>query len=373
MDIPIDYIFNLAKDRTLKIPVELKVVFLCGVLFGRDDENDKRSVLKTYLQKSSTHHPVILEEHFTIKDYEDIGVRNLHDLETLVGCFSDAIIIIHESISTGAELGMLASNRAVASKLLVLHPDTNSVEERKISSFIELAFYGKDPVLSKDNAVTFHPALAKNYETNDRYIYHTTFPNNLNLASHTRDGIDAFLGKPDIQPMSAITFSETLYERPSTHKPDVVDYCVKDETLNVYVSPMAMRCLLFSLLSLESARSCIEGSRSISVALSALEDELNKLILATLRTKLGLELNKIKVNMKGLELSTYQDGSTNDYRKTIGLFMYLLKAMGYLSAEDNKKFKFTRLFTSIRNQFSETIIIAKKTAFAKRLQEEDVK
>ncbi len=373
MDIPIDYIFDLSTDGSFKVPANLKIIFLCGVFFGRDDDKDKRTVLKSYLQKSTKHHPIILEEHFTVKSYERIGVRNLHDIETLVGCFSDAVIIIHESISTGAELGMLASNKAVALKLLILHPDVDSVEERKISTFIDLAFYGDNPVLSKESALLFHPALVKSYETNDRYVYHTSFPNNLNLASRARDGIDAFLDKPEIQPMSKIKFKELTFDKPSTYKPHVVDFYKDKDTINVYISPMAMRALLLSVLSLDFIRSRLEASTSMSTLLTTFESDLEKIILTTIQSKTGVSFNKIKIGIKGIELSTYQDKSTTDYRKTIGLFIYLLKAMGYLVDDKGLKFKFTKNFSVIRNDFKKTIIIAKKTTFAKRLEKGGVK
>lgn len=373
MDIPLDYTFNLSADGSFRVPANLKIVFLCGVLFGKNDDKDKRTVLKSYLQKSTKHHPIILEEHFTVKSYERIGVRNLHDIETLVGCFSDAVIIIHESISTGAELGMLASNKAVASKLLVLHPDIDSVEERKISSFIDLAFYGNNPVLSKDSAVLFHPALIKSYETNDRYVYHTSFPNNLGIASRARDGIDAFLNKPEIQPMSKITFKELIFDKPRTYKPHIVDFYKDKDALNVYISPMAMRALLLSALSLNFVKERLEASTSMSIFLTVFENELEKIILATIQSKAAVNSSKIRINIKGIELSTYQDKSTTDYRKTIGLFVYLLKAMGYLVDEKGLKFKFTKHFSSVRNDFKTTIVVAKKTTFAKRLEEEGIK
>jgi hypothetical protein len=368
MDIPIDYTFDLSSDGSFKVPANLKIIFLCGVLFGRGDNKDKRTVLKSYLEKTTKHHPIILEEHFTVKSYERIGVRNLHDIETLVGCFSDAVIIIHESISTGAELGMLASNKSIASKLLILHPDVDSVEERKISSFIDLAFYGDNPVLSKESAILFHPSLVKNYETNDRYVYHTSFPNNLSIASRTTDSIDAFLDQPEIQPMSKIKFKELTFDKPSTYKPHIVDFYKDKDTVNVYISPMAMRALLLSVLSLDFIRSRLTASTSMSTLLTTFESEFEKIVLATIKFKTGVNFNNIKISIKGIELSTYQDRSTTDYRKTIGLFIYLLKAMGYIVDDKGLKFKFTKKFSTVRDDFKKTIIAAKKTTFAKHLE-----
>jgi hypothetical protein len=132
---------------------------------------------------------------------------------------------------------------------------------------------------------------------------------------------------------------------------------------------MAMRHLLFSLLCLESARDHLEESTSLSSVLSVLENDFNNLLLVTARAKLGLDVDSVKVNLKGVELSMYQDDSTSYYRKTIGLFVYLLKAMGYLSTEGSSKFKLTKHLAPLRDQLSETITETKKTAFAKHLAE----
>lgn len=67
-------------------------------------------------------------------------LKNLNDIETLSAAFANGIIIIHDSISTGAELAAFASNEMLKDKMCVLEPDSTGIEERKISAFLELAF-----------------------------------------------------------------------------------------------------------------------------------------------------------------------------------------------------------------------------------------
>lgn len=365
---PENYILNLEDNCSLSVPDDIKIIFLCGVKFN--EENDKRTVLKEYLQKTKAHRVIILEEHFSdLSIYGSVNLKNLYDVETLVGCFANATVIIHESISTGAELGMLASNKSTASKLLVLHPDGDSVEENKISSFIWFAYYrGKDPVLPQENAIAFHPGLSRNYDTNDRYVYHTSFPNDLKLESYARNGIDSFLDIPEVQPISKLTFNRTRFHEP-TQETNTIDYYMEEDIINFCISPMAMRCLLFFLLSQDHVKNRLEESTSISIIMTMLHEELIRLLVATSRAKLGLDFHKANVHLKGLVLSTFNDKSTDEVRKTIGLFIHLIKAMGYLAEEDDIKFKITRHFVPLRDQFSKTIIIQKKTAFERYLEE----
>lgn len=372
MNIPENYILDLSSNGSILIPNDIKIIFLCGVKFDR--KNDKRIALKNYLQKTPEHRVIILEEHFSNTSiYGSINLKNLYDVETLVGCFSNATIIIHESISTGTELGMLASNKSTASKLLILHPDRDSVEENKISSFIFLAYYsGENPVLSHKSEVTFNPVLSRSYDTNDRYTYHTSFPNDLKLESYTRNEIDSFLNITEVQPISKISFSRTKFHDP-TEEVGNIDYYLEEDTINFYISPMALRCLLFSLLCLDHVKSHVEESTSISIVMTSLIEDLNKLLINTSRSKLGLDLDNVRIRLKGLALSTFHDESTDEVRKAIGLFIYLIKAMGYLADEDDKKFKITNHFVDLRNKFDKTITIAKKTAFEKHMESMDAR
>lgn len=175
--------------------------------------------------------------------------------------------------------------------------------------------------------------------------------------------------------MSRIIFRKSQYRVSKNNRPDVVDYYMdsSEATICLTMSPMAMRGLLFSALSLEHVRTRIEQSTSMSDVMRVLQQELDTVLLATFRARLGVTAEKTKVNLKGLELSTYQDKTTSDYRKTVGMFIYLLKAMGYLSVEGNTKFKFTRDFVSLRTQFSDTTTITKATTFASRMQKADTK
>ena len=177
---------------------------------------------------------------------------------------------------------------------------------------------------------------------------------------------------PNIQPLENIKFKKSQFHDQS-NEIDTIDYYQDSDVLYLHISPMALRCLLFSLLSLDSPREKLEACDSISAAMTTLQEQLNKLLLSTFQTKLGIDTEDIKIKLKGLALSTFQDESTDEYRKTVGLFIYLLKAMSYLAIEDNSKFKFRRRFSSIRKRFDKTIVVAKQTAFDIKLQKAGLK
>lgn len=115
------YRFN---DLTINDP--LKIIFLCGSKFN-NEHYDKRIVLKRYLEQKQNIYPLILEENYEFFvdklkkfqekiPYSEINLDNLFKVESLTASISDGIIIIHETDSTAAEMGIFATNPIIRKK-----------------------------------------------------------------------------------------------------------------------------------------------------------------------------------------------------------------------------------------------------------------
>lgn len=79
------------------------------------------------------------------------------------------------------------------------------------------------------------------------------------------------------------------------------------------------------------------------------------------------------IELKGAKLTPFQnDEKTSEYRKALGMLIYVFKAVGFLSIEDvedsKSQFKLRQDFTKTREAFANTIILSKKTAFAKHIE-----
>lgn len=126
------------KFNEIIIGKENNIVFLCGTKYRKGERTDKRNVLKRYINDTyPTMNVVILEENFVFGNrsgylsYDDIFMKNLNDIEEMTAAFADGIIVIHDSISTGAELAVFASNEYLENKLCVLEPDSTGIEEKR--------------------------------------------------------------------------------------------------------------------------------------------------------------------------------------------------------------------------------------------------
>ncbi len=103
---------------------EYRYIFLCGSRYLRSSKKDKRNVLREFLKKENINYrPIILEDNFMFRSktdrfllYDDIYMKDLYQVEMVTNYLSDNNIIIHESISTGAETGLFLSEEGALKK-----------------------------------------------------------------------------------------------------------------------------------------------------------------------------------------------------------------------------------------------------------------
>ena len=358
--------FSITDKKVLNLPSNIQIVFLCGVKFSRGKKGqDKRLALQDIIRLRPNTSTVILEEHFSNLDmYSDIGLRNIHDVENLVSCFSNATIVIHESLSTAAEIGMLASNKLSADRTAVLFPDSGLVKNEKVAGFIDLAYYHTNPVLSKEGRIPFVPRLREVYESNYSQAFHTFFPEGFD-NSYPYEKVQKFLDTPVTKSTTEFTFRALGYKT-VTNATNVIDYEHIEGVLNFFVSPEALKATLIALLSRDEVREKVDQSTKYIDVISVLHDHLRDALQETVKDHLSAEPKVTNVELKCIQLTEAQPGeSITDIRKAVGMFVYLLKAIGFLFIEDNEKFRVRRNFASTRESFAGSTVVVKPSAFAK--------
>lgn len=358
---------KLTDKKVLNLPSNIQIVFLCGVHFKSGKKAmDKRLALQEIVRLRPNTSTVILEEHFgNLEMYSNIGLKNIHDVENLVGCFSNVTIVIHESLSTAAEIGMLASSQASADRTVVLYPDSGLVKDEKVRGFIDLAYYNTNPVLSKNGRIPFTPRLRDTYETNQSQILHTFLPNEFD-TSYPYSKVLAFLDEPKMKSTTSFTFRQLDYRTSVANTNDIIDYDYSDDALTVYVSPEALKATIISLLSVDSVRKEVNGCTKYVDVISTLYNQLQAALQETIKPYLPTTPKSTSIELKNIQLTKPQeDESITDIRKALGMFVYLLKAIGFLYIEDDEKFRVTRGFASTRESFSDSTAKTKPSSFAK--------
>lgn len=348
----------------------LYIIFLCGSQYSVNDNTDKRNVLKTFLEQNLTGvRPIILEEHFQFRvtdtkylSYDDIFLKTLSEVEQLAALFAKRIIIIHESISTGSELGMFAINPDLINKICLLTPDTISIEENKVTNFIRLAFM-KDKTKNISN-ITYYPDLEVKRISSDKSNYFTFFHNNKigkNLGEKLIQFIDI---TNDNQKLS---FVNSRFDKPNddTHK---IAYHVDEanKVINVYIHANALKIQLFSLLFLNNLRNECREKHPISKHVTCFEKTYKSIVKNTVSDLTGIEQNRYNLNI-------ILNSSICNLREAIGYYIYLLQATGLigLKCKDNPKLRkmtFTHELNNYKQFFANYIYEPAETAFGELMK-----
>ena len=320
---------------------EYRYIFLCGSHYVRSSKKDKRNVLREFLKKENVNYrPIILEDNFMFRSktdrfllYDDIYMKDLYQVEMVTNYLSDNNIIIHESISTGAETGLFLSEESALKKTCLLLPDETAIEENKLGQFIRLAFF-KEPNSAK--IIRFYPKIEKNILSNDVKFWHTYFMND-KIGKNLGNQILDFLERKDLVNKIEFTRKKEKVEDGFIH------YKKRNSTLEITLLPRVLLNCVASVFNIDELSrkifSC-EGKR-VKDYIEDIKNCLNEVFIQTISEKSGEDFKQCSIQVKMNIKRVYISG-------IIGMCLYLFHAAGFIESikmEDyleSNKVKITR-------------------------------
>lgn len=316
------YIFN-----EIKIDEGKEIIFLCGTKYIKDSQYDKRNILKNYIRDYYPQKNVlILEEHFVFGkregylSYDDIFLKNLNNIETLSAAFANGIIIIHDSISTGAELAAFASNEMLKNKICVLEPDSTGVEERKISAFLELAYFNSDSPIRR---IVYYPEVYS-YEISKSHIEkRTNFVNNT-ITPILGEKICRFIECCKLE--LDIHFEKIKFGKVN-NKVGVISYSENEKGLQVYVSGQVVLYQVIGLLSINDIRKTLRTKKKLYEHVDLICNKYKQILHNTIQKKIKTEAKSISVFVNEIDVN---------FREVIAYSLYMLQALDLISIVKEK-------------------------------------
>lgn len=312
----------------------LNVVFLCGSEYRPKSGKDKRVILKDFLLNSNIDcQTVLLEENFAFAKnkrgylaYDDIFVKNLSQVENLAALYANKIIIIHETISTAAEIGMFASNPLLTSKVCIIYPDDISIEEKKISSFINLAFFNRnDPQNCKPKRIKYYPDIEIHRSSVNKSDYYTFFHENV-IGKNLGNKLLNFVN--DSEKNKNIKFKYRIFDKTNLNK-NLISYSIskKNKKINASIYAEALKIQLLSMFTIESFRSEFRKEKPIKDHVSYIQDNYEKIILNSICNIAGVDSEDYTLNIELLNINGC------NLRQAIGYFLYMLQAAELIGLE----------------------------------------
>lgn len=373
--IQVEFFFYAKKEGTVvtvfcsNVPYcePFHIIFLCGSKYRARNTRDKRIVLKQHLEKKYPNtYAIILEHNFWFRktntrylSYDDIFLKNLAQIEQLASLYADRIIIIHETLSTAAELGLFAANPLLAPKVCILTPDFASVEEDKAGGFIQLAFLKEGAPESKVKLVRYWPDTEIHRNSVNKSDYYTFFHEDM-IGDALAERLDSF-----VQPASNATefvFQKSHFGKPNSD-PAILDYFRNSEDqVKVSVPVEILKMQLLALFFHKPVKAQLQQAKRIQEHVTTLERAYQDILTDTLRYLEGkvYVTQPIKVSVKGTPC---------DLRQAVGYFLYMLQGAGLIHLEQtgkdssDRKVGYTINFRMLEDTASKFLWEEKPTAF----------
>ena len=324
------------------------------MFFDKDSLDDKRIVLKKFLEKNIKNKVIILEDNFGFKEddntillYKDIGLRNLCEIESLTAFLSDCIFIIHESLSTATELGVFASNEELRKRICLLVPDELSVEENKLSGFIKLAFTNRGSV----KTIKFFPETYINRISFNTASYHSKFKNN-EIGKFLGGNINKFINKV----VSNQINNKIIRNNYCKPKRENTAYWINKQSKQcvIFIDGMNMKYQIMAVFSLAEFRREFREQEALVDAISLVQNYYESILINTVSSKEGEELENYKIEFKICNLSN----DNLKLRTAIAYILYLLHAMKCIEIPNRdvkQKLIIGRAFTPIYTELAQLI------------------
>lgn len=309
------------KFQEKMITPQSKIIFLCGTKYEEKSESDKRNVLKQFLETDCWDiKALILEEHFSfgkvggMLSYDDIFMKSLRDIEELSAAFADGIIIIHDSISTGAELAAFASNALLESKICVLEPDSTGIEERKISAFLDLAFFHDKTQIHR---IQYYPEVFSYHISKEHIEKHTRFAGN-KITPILGEKIKEFLDKCD--ELLDVKFRKAYYGRVDSNR-NIISYSVENGVLNINVSGQVLLYQIIDMMRLAEVKDEVRKPKKLYEHVDFVHKMYCQILQNSIQGSLTENVSDIHVQIKENQCES---------RRVVGYSLYMMQALGLI-------------------------------------------
>lgn len=370
-------------NKSVTINNPLRIFFLCGSSFSKKKKKvslngneleleDKRTVFQNFIEKQykqKNYRSIILEDNFLFGNksrrhlnYNDINLKSLKSIEMLTSLFSDRVFIIHESFSTAAEIGMFSTSEVINNKIVILTPNTFSVEEDYFSGFMKLAYQNEYYTNHNINTIYYNPGVYNFYISDEVRKLHTYFVDN---------EIKGVLAQKLADNFRSLGTKKIVFGKKRSIRDSVNNYykLLNQKKIEIYLDPNDLLCYLISLFNNISFRQQFISKIDVTILnrdtianrrkrlfnerSNSVENFLKKVFYNTLKIDI-LDIDKEYGTIDNIDL--FMKLSINHqvvaFRESISYFLYILYALSYINfTDDNSKFSISNDFIPVYTEY----------------------
>ena len=229
-----------------KIKIDRPIVFLCGPYYKKDDEGDRRRILKSEIMAKYHNNilPLIIDDFLTLENIDDPQI-SLQLMEEICADISVKTYIFLDTLSSAAELGMFASS-AYGNKIQVLIPKADDIYNKgNVGFFVkEIALKSKQDMIT---TLEYRPAVRRNAIATDYIVEFYSFVNN-KLPLNIRKSIDSDCDLKEFASQKDLIIIEST---DMSHNPYEICYSIDNDNLQIKLSIKLLFYVTLSILACE--------------------------------------------------------------------------------------------------------------------------
>ena len=241
-------------------------------------------------------------------------------VEQIAAIYAKKIFIIHETISTGAEVGMFAVFPLLASKTCVIYPDSFSIEEDKLGNVIRYAFHMDSRSENYIQVIKYYPDIEVFRFSKNKSDYYNFFHKN-EIGIELGNKINSFImNSPNRKFFFSIcrgSFGKISSDNQS------VQYTIHGiaRELHAYIPPDTLLLHLTALVLMDGSKKELRKAKKIIDHVDYLCKEYKKILQNSINyyDKEILSVYEIKVKLNiPMEISI---------RQAVGYFLFMLQGI----------------------------------------------
>lgn len=316
----------------------LYIHFLCGNKYRKKSVEDKRNVLKKYIDEKENNYALILESLFEPSEYKNMGFKDLEEVELMTSHYARSIIILHETVSTAAEIALFGSKEELKNKILIIYAPKENVILDTVGSFLRLAYLKDEKIKSK--SYTFKRRIKKK----EKIGYYNTYFWDNKLDENITNEIDEFLEniKDEFnielkRKMININF-QNVYE-------------INDHRINITISYHFIMSFVICILI---NNSFIRDKREKNICVKSICELFKVVLKSTIEKKEILNLSDYKIYIKT------QDNK--EINLPVRFCIYLLDKIGFIYFK-NETLHISNEFKSKFGEYNDLIRVENEPSF----------
>ncbi len=323
-----------------QILIERPIVFLCGPYYNKNDDGDRRKILKQTISIQYTNRilPLIIDDFLTKKNINDKTI-SIQLMEEVCAAVSIKTYIFLDTLSSSAELGIFANSSSM-NKIQVFIPKKNDIYNKGNVGYFarEISLKSRPDTIK---VLEYRPSLKRNVIASDIIVEFYSFVDN-KLPLNIQQSI---INDEDLMASNCKTNIEVIESADMPQYPFQICYSITNHELQVNTSIKLIFYVTLAIVACEY-KTLFDNKESDfgKISMGNVEQQVKDALYNLIESKILINKN----DLKKISFKTVLKQEQND-----NLIRHIVKFLHVFN--NNSDYGTIRLFKDPRNKIIKEI------------------